>query len=220
MQIEEEQKIRKEYGCFKKRLDFEEQIIRHEEIILQMDYAYGWANRMSYAIRRKVGAVLYKNRTPISCGYNGTSSGEDNCCEFEDLSGNLITKDNVIHAEANTLDKLAAFGSVTGAHNASIFTTTAPCMSCAIRIKNVLISTVYFTEIYRSVSGIEHLIKHGITVNHVDLVTEEVTTIYQAKEDNDIDNKIASIKKIREMFDSYADGIFHFPQVTTISTRK
>ena len=49
----------------------------------------------SYTKRAKVGAVIVKNRSIISEGYNGTYPGDENVCEDE----NGMTKYNVIHAE-------------------------------------------------------------------------------------------------------------------------
>jgi dCMP deaminase len=196
-------------GTLFRRVDFTEQVIKKQEAFLQMEYAYGWANRCCHAKRRTVGAVLFKNRRPISCGYNGTPSGEDNNCEYEDENGNLVTKGNVIHAEANSLDKLTEEGSSSGSKDSAMFATTAPCLPCAIRIHNVKVSTVYFTEIYRGVEGLEHLIKHGVTIKHIDLNNEKITTIYQSEEDNNVESKINGIILCRKMLDEYIDGSFH-----------
>lgn len=189
--------------------DFEEQILKEQEAILQMEYAYGYANRLCYAKRRRVGSVIYKNRKPISCGYNGTPSGEPNECEYEDENGNLVTKLNVIHAEANALDKLVLEGNHTGAKNSALFATTAPCMGCALRIHNSGISTVYFTELYRGVEGLEHLIKHGVSVKHIDLNSETITEIYISDKEQNFDLKIEGIKTCRQMLNNYEDGKYH-----------
>ena len=53
----------------------------------------------SYCQRRKVGALVVKNKMIISDGYNGTPSGFENVCETEDN----VTKPYVLHAEANAL---------------------------------------------------------------------------------------------------------------------
>ena len=39
-----------------------------------------WGN-LSYCQRKKVGAIIVKNKMIISDGYNGTPSGFENCCE-------------------------------------------------------------------------------------------------------------------------------------------
>ena len=59
-----------------------------------------WAEN-SYCVRRKVGALIVKDKMIISDGYNGTPSGFENICEDE--SGK--TKSYVLHAEANAITK-------------------------------------------------------------------------------------------------------------------
>ena len=63
--------------------------------------ALEWA-KLSYCERRQVGALIVKDRTIISDGFNGTPSGFENCCE--DSEGN--TQRYVLHAEANAILKL------------------------------------------------------------------------------------------------------------------
>ena len=64
-----------------------------------------WAEN-SYCERRKVGALIVKDKMIISDGYNGTPSGFENVCE----DANNITKPYVLHAEANAITKIAQIG--------------------------------------------------------------------------------------------------------------
>ncbi|MDE5674580.1 MAG: hypothetical protein K2I44_04445, partial [Muribaculaceae bacterium] len=57
----------------------------------------------SYCQRRKVGAILVKDKMIISDGYNGTPSGFPNVCEDETDH----TFPYVLHAEANAITKVA-----------------------------------------------------------------------------------------------------------------
>jgi len=57
----------------------------------------------SYCERRKVGALIVKDKMIISDGYNGTPSGFENVCEDDDGK----TKPYVLHAEANAILKVA-----------------------------------------------------------------------------------------------------------------
>lgn len=57
----------------------------------------------SYCARRKVGALIVKNKMIISDGYNGTPAGFENICEDD----NVVTKPYVLHAEANAITKIA-----------------------------------------------------------------------------------------------------------------
>lgn len=204
--------------------DFEEQKIRKEDVVIQMEYAYIWAKRRCYAIRRKVGAILYKDGRPISSGFNGTKRGYPNACEKDG-----ITIQGVIHAEKNAFVKLLKAGT-DSPKNSALFVTTANCINCAEEVILAEASSVYFTEMYRSVSGLEELIKNGISVYHVnmkmiedhdqqtelsgdfayrDIPDEAITPIYVSTFENDVDQKLESIKKIRAMYFDYIDGDFH-----------
>ena len=79
----------------------------NEEKQRQLDIRYLrmariWAEN-SYCVRRKVGALIVKDKMIISDGYNGTPSGFENICEDE----NGHTKSYVLHAEANAITKVA-----------------------------------------------------------------------------------------------------------------
>ena len=80
-----------------------------------------WATN-SYCIRRKVGALLVKDKMIISDGYNGTPSGFENDCEDEDDT----TKSYVLHAEANAITKVAK--SNNSSDGSTLYITTSPCM--------------------------------------------------------------------------------------------
>jgi len=139
-----------------------------------MDVAERFAE-LSTARRLKVGAIIVKDNRIISIGYNGMPSGWDNNCEDEigqvlDDSGNLVetltkTKDEVIHAEANAISKLAS--SNESGKDADIFITHAPCMNCAKLIYGSKIKNVYFKNIYRSDDGIKFLKACNIGVEQV-----------------------------------------------------
>lgn len=138
-----------------------------------MDTAERFA-QLSSAIRLKVGAVVVKDHRIISIGYNGMPSGWTNECEeivtpsLPYLSGDgptLKTKDEVIHAEANAILKLAK--SNDGGDGADLFCTHAPCIQCAKLIYGAGISKVYYRNAYRDQSGVEFLQKCNIEVEQV-----------------------------------------------------
>ncbi len=129
-----------------------------------------WARRtaeLSHARRLQVGAVIVKDDTVISYGYNGMPAGWDNNCEDEvyqqDGTAGLKTKSEVLHAESNSIAKLAK--STNSGLDADIFITHAPCLDCAKLIYQAGIRRVYFSQAYRDNSGIEFLEKSGIKVN-------------------------------------------------------
>lgn len=126
-------------------------------------------SQLSSAVRLKVGAVVVKDNRIISIGYNGTPAGWDNCCEeVVQLSDDTVTtktKDEVIHAEANAVAKLARDGE--SGSGADLFCTHAPCVQCAKIIYGAGISSVYYRESYRNNDGIDFLQKCKINVKKV-----------------------------------------------------
>ncbi len=138
-----------------------------------MDTAERFA-QLSSAKRLKVGAVVVKDNRIISIGYNGMPSGWTNECEevvtptLPYLQGDgpvLKTKDEVIHAEANAISKLARDGEA--GSNATMFCTHAPCVHCAKMIYGAGISKVYYRDAYRDTKGIDFLEKCNIEVEHI-----------------------------------------------------
>ena len=132
--------------------------MKQKYIDLYMDWAKRTAE-LSHARRLHVGAVIVKDDTVISYGYNGMPAGWDNNCEDETYT----TKKEVLHAESNAVAKLAR------SHNsglgADIFITHAPCMECAKLIYQSGIQRVWYGTAYRDTAGVEFLEKSGIEVN-------------------------------------------------------
>ena len=130
-----------------------------------MDTAERFA-QLSSAKRLKVGAVVVKENRIISIGYNGTPAGWTNDCEeYVTLSDETVvnrTKDEVIHAEANAIAKLARDGE--SGRGADLFCTHAPCVQCAKMIYGAGINTVYYRNSYRDTDGIDFLTKCNIEV--------------------------------------------------------
>jgi dCMP deaminase len=126
-----------------------------------MDVALRTAE-LSYALRLKVGAVAVKDRRIIACGYNGTAPGEDNCCEYGGGLGELVTKESVLHAEAN----LIAFAKREGISlvGCTLYITHSPCEDCAKLVVEVGFKEVIFNEYYRTISGRNFLEKNGVRV--------------------------------------------------------
>lgn len=139
--------------------------MKQKFIDLYMDFALRVA-KLSYARRLQVGAVIVKNDTVISYGFNGTPSGWDNTCENVLADGSLKTKPEVLHAEMNGLMKLAR--SHQSGHGAFMFITHSPCMECAKGIYQAGIQKVFYKENYRDDSGIEFLKKLNIDIIKVD----------------------------------------------------
>lgn len=116
-----------------------------------------WAEN-SYCERRKVGALLVKDKMIISDGYNGTPSGFENKCEDD----NNISKAYVLHAEANAITKIAR--SNNSSDGATLYVTASPCIECAKLIIQAGIKRVIYGEEYRIMDGADLLRRAGIEV--------------------------------------------------------
>ena len=125
-----------------------------------LEMAEIWAQN-SYCKRRKVGALLVKDRMIISDGYNGTPSGFENICEE-----NGVTKPYALHAEANAITKVAKSGN--SSEGATLYVTASPCMECAKLIIQSGIRRVVYRDEYRITDGIDLLRRAGIEVEKVD----------------------------------------------------
>ncbi|MCI6671056.1 MAG: dCMP deaminase family protein [Prevotella sp.] len=127
-----------------------------------LDYRYlrmarVWAEN-SYCKRRKVGALVVKDKMIISDGYNGTPSGFDNVCEDE----NDITLPYVLHAEANAITKLARSGN--NSEGSTLYVTAAPCIECSKLIIQAGIKRVVYAEEYRLNDGVDLLRRANVEV--------------------------------------------------------
>ena len=125
--------------------------------------AHIWAEN-SYCKRRKVGAVLVKDKMIISDGYNGTPSGFENECEENPET----TKPYVLHAEANAITKVAK--SNNSSEGSTLYVTTSPCIECSKLIIQAGIKRVVFDEKYRITDGLELLERAGI-----ELINKEIS---------------------------------------------
>lgn len=119
-----------------------------------------WAEN-SYCQRRKVGAILVKDKMIISDGYNGTPAGFENVCE--DAAG--ATKPYVLHAEANAITKVAR--SNNSSDGSTLYVTASPCVECAKLIIQSGIRRVVFNDLYRLCDGIELLRRAGVECVHI-----------------------------------------------------
>ena len=117
----------------------------------------------SYCTRRKVGALIVKDKMIISDGYNGTPSGFENVCELEDGT----TKGYVLHAEANAITKIAKSGN--NSDGATLYVTASPCMECSKLIIQSGIRRVVYCEPYRLTDGIDLLKRAGVEVVFIEL---------------------------------------------------
>ena len=131
---------------------------KYDKAYLRM--AMEWA-KLSHCKRKQVGALIVKDNTIISDGYNGTPSGFLNTCEDE--SGD--THWYVLHAEANALLKVVK--STQNAEGATLYITLSPCKECSKLIIQSGIKRVVYKNAYKDISGIGFLKKFNIEITHI-----------------------------------------------------
>ena len=134
---------------------------QHKLDLRYMRMAKIWAEN-SYCERRKVGALIVKDKMIISDGYNGTPAGFENICENDEG----FTKPYVLHAEANAITKIAR--SNNNSNGATLYVTTSPCIECAKLIIQAGIVRVVYGEEYHLTDGIDLLRRAGIEVIYLD----------------------------------------------------
>jgi dCMP deaminase len=124
-------------------------------------------------LRRKVGAVIVKDKRILATGYNGAPSGCKHCdeiggCRREILgipSGQRHEICRAIHAEQNAIVQAANSG--TSIDGAIIYVTCQPCILCAKMIINAGIKKIIFRGTYPDELSIEILNEAGIEMVHI-----------------------------------------------------
>ena len=138
---------------------FSEKQKRYDKAYMKMAQTWG---ELSHCKRKKVGALIVKDRMIISDGYNGTPSGFENECEDE----NYYTKWYVLHAEANAILKVAA--SAQSCEGATLYITLSPCRECSKLIHQAGIKRVVYSVEYKDRSGLDFLEKAGVILTQLD----------------------------------------------------
>jgi len=117
-----------------------------------MEMAFLVAKR-STCLRRKVGAVVVKDKRVLSRGYNGSPKGTMHCEELGCIRDQLQVPSGTrhelcrgVHAEQNAVIQAAYFG--VSIKDSTIYTTTYPCSMCAKIIINAGVTEVVYCEGY------------------------------------------------------------------------
>lgn len=148
-----------------------------------MKIAYVVAER-STCLRRKVGAVVVKDKHILSSGYNGAPAGTKDCLEIgtclrDELkiqSGKDKHICRAVHSEQNAIIQAAKFG--IELKGGTLYCTHNTCMVCARMIINSGIKKVVtcaerheadFEELFKE-AGIEYIMipKPEMTINSMD----------------------------------------------------
>ena len=109
--------------------------------------------------RKHVGAVIVRDKTILSTGYNGSIRGMPHC----DDVGHDLENDHcvaTIHAEANAILQAAKNGVMID--GAELYTTASPCWTCFKLIANAGLKTIYYGEFYRDPKSLAIAPKVGI----------------------------------------------------------
>ena len=131
---------------------------RYDLAYLRMAETWG---ELSHCKRKKVGALIVKDKMIISDGYYGTPSGFENACEDDDN----YTKWYVLHAEANAILKVA--GSTQSCKGSTLYITLSPCKECSKLIHQSGIVRLVYSKKYKDSSGLEFLEKAGVEVTYL-----------------------------------------------------
>ena len=122
----------------------------NDEYFMEMAFL---VSKRSTCLRRRVGAVIVREKHVISTGYNGSPRGTKHCEELGCIrqqmnipSGTRHELCRGVHAEQNAITQAAYFG--TSVANATIYTTTFPCSMCAKILINAGITEVVYADGY------------------------------------------------------------------------
>ena len=96
--------------------------------------------------RKHVGAVIVRDRTILSTGYNGSIRGLAHCNDQGHMmeNGHCV---RTVHAEANAIAQAAKHG--VNVNNSSIYITASPCWTCFKLLANSGINEIIFGEFYQ-----------------------------------------------------------------------
>jgi dCMP deaminase len=120
--------------------------------------------------RKHVGAVIVRDRTILSTGYNGSIRGLAHCNDQGHMmeNGHCV---RTVHAEANAIAQAAKHG--VNVNNSSIYITASPCWTCFKLLANSGINKIIFGEFYQDDRIFEAARLAGIKLMHLPSAEEE-----------------------------------------------
>jgi len=129
----------------------------------------------SNCVKRKVAAVITKDRRIISTGYNGTPRGVRNCneggcprCNSFAQGGTRLDECLCSHGEENAITQVAYHG--VSVRDATLYTTFSPCLICTKMIINAgIIEVVYNAHYPMGDVALNLLREAGVKVRQVSL---------------------------------------------------
>jgi dCMP deaminase len=112
-------------------------------------------------LRRKVGAVIVRNKRILTTGYNGSPPGLPHCTDVgcQIVEGHCI---RTIHAEQNAIAQAALHGISTA--DSTIYVSAAPCVNCAKLLIAAGVTRVVYADKYTDSYGEQVLLEKGVEV--------------------------------------------------------
>ena len=164
----------------------------YDEYFMEMAHV---VSKRSTCMRRKVGAILVKDKHILSTGYNGAPKGLKHCSEV----GCIREKMNVppgerhelcrgLHAEQNAIIQAAVFG--ISIRNYILYVTNTPCIVCAKMLINAGVTEIIYAGNYPDSLSIEMLRESKIKLQNY-RIKEKQNTFYQ-----NIPNDFEKIRKL------------------------
>jgi dCMP deaminase len=120
--------------------------------------------------RKFVGAVIVRDKTILSTGYNGSIRGMPHCTEV----GHMMEDNHcvaTIHAESNAILQAAKNG--VAIEGASIYVTASPCWNCFKQIANTGLRRIVYGEFYRDTRIFDVAGKLGVELHHLPFTQTE-----------------------------------------------
>jgi dCMP deaminase len=121
--------------------------------------------------RKYVGAVIVRDRTILSTGYNGSIRGLPHCTEVGHMmeGGHCVA---TIHAEQNAIIQAAKNGvTIDGG---TVYVTASPCWNCFKSCANAGIARICYGEFYRDKRSLETAKELGIELVHIPIKKIEI----------------------------------------------
>lgn len=121
----------------------------------------------STCLRRKVGAILVRDKRILATGYNGAPQGLPHCLEIGCLreqlgipSGQRHELCRAIHAEQNVIIQAARYG--TNIAGSTLYCTTQPCVICMKMLINAGVAKIFYRDGYPDELSEQMLAEAGV----------------------------------------------------------
>jgi dCMP deaminase len=143
----------------------------YDEYFMEMAYV---VSKRSTCLRRKVGAILVKDKHILSTGYNGAPKGFKHCSEvgclrrgFDVPSGERHELCRGLHAEQNAIIQAAVFG--VSIKDSVLYCTNTPCVVCVKMLINAGVTEIIFMGEYPDELAKKMISESDIKIRHFNL---------------------------------------------------